>query len=80
MRGRLSELPLAHVLFVVWQDPLISIGQRTFIADALRWAGAESVILSRQNWPHISFEEVVRLQPDYIVFTSNHDGRRGYAT
>jgi iron complex transport system substrate-binding protein len=74
LRGRLSELPLAHVLFVVWQDPLISIGQRTFIADALRWAGAESVILSRQNWPHISLEEVVRLQPDYIVFTSNHTG------
>jgi iron complex transport system substrate-binding protein len=74
LRMRLSELPLAHVFFVVWQEPLISIGQNTFIADALRWAGAESVILSDQNWPHISFEEVVRLQPDYIVFTSNHTG------
>jgi len=74
LRMRLSELPLAHVLFVVWQEPLISIGQNTFIADALHWAGAESVILSDQNWPHISFEEVVRLQPDYIVFTSNHAG------
>ena len=72
LRMRLSELPLAHVLFVVWQEPLISIGQNTFIADALRRAGAESVILSDQNWPHISFEEVVRLQPDYIAFTSNH--------
>jgi iron complex transport system substrate-binding protein len=74
LRARLSETPLAHVLFVVWQEPLISIGQNTFIADALRWAGAESVILSDQNWPHIGFEEVVRLQPDYIVFTSNHAG------
>jgi iron complex transport system substrate-binding protein len=74
LRMRLAELPLAHVLFVVWQEPLISIGQNTFIADALRRAGAESVILSDENWPHISFEEVVRLQPDYIVFTSNHTG------
>ena len=48
-------------------DPLITIGQNTFIADALRWAGAESVVLSKQNWPQMSFEEVVRLQPDYIV-------------
>jgi len=71
---RLSELPLVHVLFVVWQEPLISIGQGTFIADALRRAGGESVILSDQNWPRISFEEVVRLQPDTIVFTSNHTG------
>ncbi len=71
---RLADAPLAHVLFVVWEDPLITIGQNTFIADALRWAGAESVILADQNWPQISSEEVVRLQPDYIVFTSNHSG------
>ena len=44
--------PLVHVLFVVWEDPLITIGQNTFIADALRWAGAESVICRDQNWPH----------------------------
>ena len=68
---------MAHVLFVVWEDPLITIGQNTFIADALRWAGAESIVLSDQNWPHLSFEEVVRLQPDYIVFTASHGGAGG---
>jgi cobalamin transport system substrate-binding protein len=68
----LANLPLVHVLFVVWEDPLITIGQNTFIADALRFAGAESVIVSDQNWPQVSMEEVVRLQPDYILFTSSH--------
>jgi iron complex transport system substrate-binding protein len=68
----LQDRPLAHVLFVVWQDPLISIGQNTFIADALRWAGAESIIVANQNWPQVSMEEVVRLQPDYIVLTPDH--------
>ena len=71
---RLQDRPPVHVLFVVWPEPLISIGQNTFIADALRWAGAESVVLSRQNWPQLSVEEVVRLQPDYIVFTNDHGG------
>ena len=72
--ARLADVPQVHALFVVWEDPLITIGQNTFIADALRWAGAESVILSQQKWPRVSFEEVVRLQPDYIVFASNHAG------
>lgn len=72
--ARLADTPPVHVLFVVWENPLITIGQNTFIADALRWAGAESVILSKQNWPQITFEEVVRLEPDYIVFSSNHTG------
>ena len=70
----LRDKPLVHVLFVVWEDPLITIGQNTFIADALRWAGAESVIISKQDWPQISMEEVLRLEPDYIVLTSNHAG------
>jgi iron complex transport system substrate-binding protein len=68
----LQDRPMAHVLFVVWEDPLISIGQNTFVADALRWAGAESIIVTTQNWPQVSMEEVMRLQPDYIVLTSDH--------
>lgn len=77
LRARLSERPMVHVLFVVWLQPLQTIGQDTFIADALRWAGAESVLVSKQKWPHLSLEEVVRLQPDYIVFTDDHGGGAG---
>ncbi|HXN72575.1 MAG TPA: helical backbone metal receptor [Candidatus Acidoferrales bacterium] len=72
VHARIGELPLVHVLFVVWEDPLITIGQNTFIADALRWAGAESAIVAEQNWPQLSIEEVVRVQPEYIVLTANH--------
>lgn len=72
LHTRLADVPLVHVLFVVWEDPLITVGQNTFVADALRWAGAESVILSKQNWPRVGLEEVMRLQPEYIVLTSDH--------
>jgi iron complex transport system substrate-binding protein len=74
LHARLSDRPLVHVLFVVWEDPLFTVGQNTFIADALRWAGAESVVMSKQDWPVVTFEEVVRLQPEYIVTASNHTG------
>jgi iron complex transport system substrate-binding protein len=73
VRERLADEPVVHVLFVVWEDPLITIGQHTFLADELRWAGAESVVLSQQNWPQLSLEEVVRLQPECIVF-AGHGG------
>jgi iron complex transport system substrate-binding protein len=77
LHARLAERPLVHVLFVVWQDPLFTIGQNTFIADALRCAGAESVVVSKQDWPQLTFEEVVRLQPEYIVTASTHTGEEG---
>jgi iron complex transport system substrate-binding protein len=74
LQARLADKPMAHVLFLVWLSPPQSIGLHTFIADALRWAGAESVLNTDQNWPSPSFEEVLRLQPDYIVMTTDHEG------
>jgi iron complex transport system substrate-binding protein len=74
LQSRLSEKPLVHVLFLVWIAPPMSVGSNTFIADALRWAGAESVLVTQQSWPQPSFEEVLHLQPDYIVVTTDHEG------
>src|SRR5580692_7192807 len=72
LQQRLSALPPRRVLFIVWSDPLISVGKGTFIADAMRLAGAVSIVDSAQDWPHMSLEEVVRLQPDYLVFAASH--------
>jgi iron complex transport system substrate-binding protein len=72
LQTRLAGIPPRRVLFIVWTEPLISIGKQTFIADALREAGAVSIVDSQQNWPQISMEEVVHLQPDYLVFAAAH--------
>jgi iron complex transport system substrate-binding protein len=72
LHQRLGALPPKRVLFVVWTQPLISIGKSTFIADALRRAGAVSIVNSEQDWPQVSLEEVARLQPDFLVFADSH--------
>ena len=69
---RVASFPPRRVLYVVWPQPLISIGQDTFIADALRYAGATSIVNEPQSWPQISLEEVARLQPDFLVFSGSH--------
>ena len=61
-----------RVLFVVWAEPLISAGKNTFIVDALRHAGAISIVDSTKDWPQTNLEEVVRLQPDFLVFANSH--------
>jgi len=71
---RLAGLPPRRVLFVVWTDPLISAGTGTFIADAVRHAGGRSVVDTKVEWPRISLEEIVRLQPEFIVFAITHPG------
>ena len=71
---RLAGAAPRRVLFVVWTDPLISVGRDTFIADALRRAGARSVVDTKAEWPHVNLEEIVRLQPEVLVFASAHAG------
>jgi len=73
LQQRLKELPPRRVLFVVWTDPLISVGKNTFIADALSKAGAISIVDAMQDWPHVSLEEAVQLQPEFLVFAAGHD-------
>jgi iron complex transport system substrate-binding protein len=72
LRQRLQNTVSKRVLFIVWTDPLISVGKHTFIADALEHAGLVSVVESPQDWPQISLEEIVRLQPEVLVFASGH--------
>jgi len=72
MQQRVGSLTPRRVLFIVWPEPLISIGKDTFIADALQHAGAVSIVDSSQSWPQINLEEVVRLQPDFLVFADSH--------
>jgi iron complex transport system substrate-binding protein len=69
---RLAPYPQRRVLFIVWTDPLISVGKDTFIADALLHAGAVSIVDSRQNWPQVSLEDVARQQPEFLVFAESH--------
>jgi len=69
---RLAGRPARRVFFVVWTDPIISTGPHTFLADALRRAGAESVVTVSQDWPQISIEEVLRQNPEYLVFSGTH--------
>ncbi len=68
---RLSGLPPQTVMMVVWLDPLISVGRNTFLEDALRRAGAHSIIDAQQSWPNINLEEVIRLQPKFLIFSSD---------
>jgi iron complex transport system substrate-binding protein len=69
---RLAGLLAKEVLMVVWLDPLMSVGRNTFMDDALRHAGARSVIDSPQSWPTIDLEKVVRLQPEYLIISNDN--------
>jgi iron complex transport system substrate-binding protein len=66
---RVQGRPQPKVLFVVWYRPLITAGEQTFIADVIRRAGGISISDDlKGEWPHMSLEEVLKRDPDVILF------------
>jgi iron complex transport system substrate-binding protein len=72
LHSKLNSVAPKRVFFIVWPEPLMSVGKDTFIADALRRAGAVSIVDASQDWPQVNLEEVARLQPEFLVFAASH--------
>jgi iron complex transport system substrate-binding protein len=61
--------PRPSVFYVVWRDPLITTGAGTFIDSLIVLAGGTNVFADAPTrWPTVSFEELLRRDPDVIVW------------
>jgi iron complex transport system substrate-binding protein len=65
---RVRGLSKPRVFVLIWPDPVVTVGQHTFITEAVEAAGAICVTSNLpQMWPRLSLEEVVRLAPDTLL-------------
>ncbi len=68
LNQRLAGASPRRVLFVIWLEPLITVGSDTFLNDVLQRAGAKSVTAgSSESWPRVSLETLILSNPDYLV-------------
>ena len=57
-----------RVLFLVWVDPPVVPGSKTFLDDALRRTGLESVTSDAPaGWPTFDLEAILLRRPDWIL-------------
>lgn len=68
VRASVAGLPRPSVFYIVWYDPPMTAGPRTFVSQIVEVAGGRTVFPDVQgDWPTISVEELVRRQPDVVV-------------
>lgn len=59
------------VLYLIWNNPVMAVGQNTFINSVLNCAGFLNVIASQYSrYPEITEAEIQALQPDFIFLSS----------
>jgi iron complex transport system substrate-binding protein len=60
--------PRPTVLFVVYNNPPMTAGPKTFIGQLISYVGGTSISDDASTlWPNVSIEELVRRQPDIVV-------------
>jgi iron complex transport system substrate-binding protein len=68
VRRSVSGRTSPSVLYVVFNDPPMTAGPKTFIGELIGLAGGRSIFADTQQlWPNVSMEEIVRRQPDLLV-------------
>ncbi|MEW6297456.1 MAG: helical backbone metal receptor [Thermodesulfobacteriota bacterium] len=68
VQARLAEAPRRRVLMVVGQNPLIAVGQGSFLHELITLArGLNIAADTGQQWPRLSLEFVVAKQPEVII-------------
>ncbi len=66
--AKVAGLPRPKVFVLIWDDPIITVGSKSFITEAISAAGGESVTADIPGAsPRISLEEVVRRSPDFLL-------------
>ncbi|WP_186754759.1 ABC transporter substrate-binding protein [Echinicola salinicaeni] len=61
--------PLGTALYLIWQEPLIGVGRKTFINDMLKMHGFKNVLKS-DRYPSLQTQDIEELDPDFIFLSS----------
>jgi iron complex transport system substrate-binding protein len=68
VREQVAERPRPRVLYVLSEQPLMTVSPKTFIGQLIELAGGDNIFAdAEQQYPRVSDEEVVRRRPEVLV-------------
>ena len=63
----LADEQRPSIMYVVWHEPIMSVGINTPIHDMITMAGGASIIKVISGWPTLSLEDVIAASPEIII-------------
>ncbi|MEO7049220.1 MAG: helical backbone metal receptor, partial [Ferruginibacter sp.] len=62
--------PLKNVIYLIWQNPYMTIGGDTFISNMLSHAGYKNMYEASKRYPEITMEDIRNSDCDYLFLSS----------
>jgi ABC-type Fe3+-hydroxamate transport system substrate-binding protein len=69
-REKLSIQRIIKAVYLIWKNPLMTIGNDTFIHAILKEGGFENQFQNKIRYPETTFEEIEELNPEVIFLSS----------
>lgn len=57
-------------IYLIWNDPYMSIGGDTFISNMMNQVGFENCLEKMDRYPQVSDEDIIRISPDELWLSS----------
>ncbi len=76
----LSATQRPTVFWIIWPEPLMTAGPRTFVHDLITLAGGRNIaadVVGPRDYPLFSLEAIVSTNPDVIISTNDAHGAVG---
>lgn len=58
------------VAYLIWKDPLMTVGEDTFIHDMLARSGFVNIFEGKKRYPIVTLDDIKNHQPEYIFLSS----------
>lgn len=62
--------PKIKMVYLIWQDPYMTVGGDTFISNYMEDFGFENCFKNHNRYPSIGLSEMKEANPDYILLSS----------
>ena len=77
VRASVAGRPRPTVFYLVWNDPPMTAGPRTFVVELIGVAGGRTAFPEVEAlWPQVAMEEIVRRQPEVVVVPVGEQGTK----
>lgn len=63
-------VPSRKVVYLIWNEPLMTVGHDSFIHSMLQCCGLVNCFDDRSRYPALTREELVAASPDYLLLSS----------
>ena len=65
-----KKIKLISCAYLIWKNPIMTIGHDTFISEMIQYAGFENIFSGKERYPQVTINDLKNVNPDVVFLSS----------